>query len=83
MNGEEQGKSKRQKNNVKHYLRKWTCPFAYVCIYFAFSNCFSPFVLPIACFCPGKKMQKKSAIKNQIEKITINARKMQMDMFTC
>ena len=46
--------------------KQWTCPFAFFCIYFAFSICF---FLHLFCFLPGKKQKKQNNTKKkQIEK---------------
>ena len=49
-------------------FRKWTCPFAYVCMYFAFSILFSSLYCLLFSFVQAKKIQKKSARKKSNRK---------------
>ena len=59
------GKSKREKKMGK----QWTCPFAFFCIYFAFSICvFFAFILHLCCFLPWKKNKIKTKNKSKSKK---------------
>ena len=80
-------KSKKHKSKIKGEKqesqkgqKKMTCPFAFVLRLYCFLDVlFFAFILYLFCFLPGKNANKR---KQTNRKSTINAKKMQMSIFS-